>query len=495
MTTRSARGTTRCRRRPWHRRASAAVLDYRRRPAAAAAVRLPPADPRRLRPRHARSARRAGPRAGRHARPARHRSRPRSGRPSAARRRSLCEQPGCEVFVFDDVEENPTTDARRGRRRVRSRSARSTSSSPSAAAARWTAPRGSTSCSPTAARWPTTRASARRPSRCCRRSACRPRPAPAARRSRYALIADEKTHLKMACGDRKAAFRVAILDPEVTVSQPRKRHRRHRHRRPRPRRRIVRLHQAQSAVADVLARGLAAAGAEPRDGAARARRTWKPAAAMQLGAIFAGTAIENSMLGVCHACANPLTAHYGITHGTGDRHPAAARHSLQRPGGRPLYADLVARRRPAQRRAARRRCWPSASTDLIDAAELADAARATAASATRILPLLAEEANEQWTARFNPRPVTEADLHARLSGGVVSVPFGIFAAIAKAIPTSTTRQHAEPQADQVPFGERRLALPPRCSHPDQIVRLAAPRLCSKSASRWRPSPPPAPGAR
>jgi alcohol dehydrogenase len=27
-----------------------------------------------------------------------------------------------------------------------------------------------------------------------------------------------------------------------------------------------------------------------------------------------------------------------------------------------------------------------------------------------ILPLLAEEANQQWTARFNPRPVAEADL-------------------------------------------------------------------------------------
>src|SRR5205085_8313206 len=38
----------------------------------------------------------------------------------------------------------------------------------------------------------------------------------------YALIADNDTHMKMACGDRKAAFRVAILDPEVTVSQPRK---------------------------------------------------------------------------------------------------------------------------------------------------------------------------------------------------------------------------------------------------------------------------------
>ena len=32
----------------------------------------------------------------------------------------------------------------------------------------------------------------------------------------YALITDEKTHLKMACGDKKAAFRVSILDPELT---------------------------------------------------------------------------------------------------------------------------------------------------------------------------------------------------------------------------------------------------------------------------------------
>src|SRR5207244_5691559 len=36
----------------------------------------------------------------------------------------------------------------------------------------------------------------------------------------YALIADEKSHLKMACGDRKAAFATAILDPELTVTQP-----------------------------------------------------------------------------------------------------------------------------------------------------------------------------------------------------------------------------------------------------------------------------------
>ncbi len=38
-------------------------------------------------------------------------------------------------------------------------------------------------------------------------------------------------------------------------------------------------------------------------------------AAMQLGAYYAGAAIELSMLGAAHACANPLTARYGVTHG------------------------------------------------------------------------------------------------------------------------------------------------------------------------------------
>jgi alcohol dehydrogenase len=31
---------------------------------------------------------------------------------------------------------------------------------------------------------------------------------------------------------------------------------------------------------------------------------------------------------------------------------------------------------------------------------------------TGILPVLADEANQQWTARFNPRPVTDDDLLA-----------------------------------------------------------------------------------
>src|SRR5207253_6303126 len=37
--------------------------------------------------------------------------------------------------------------------------------------------------------------------------------------------------------------------------------------------------------------------------------------AMLVGAHAAGIAIDQSMLGATHACANPLTAHHGTTHG------------------------------------------------------------------------------------------------------------------------------------------------------------------------------------
>ncbi len=36
----------------------------------------------------------------------------------------------------------------------------------------------------------------------------------------FALISDAKSHAKMACGDPRAAFRVAILDPKLTATQP-----------------------------------------------------------------------------------------------------------------------------------------------------------------------------------------------------------------------------------------------------------------------------------
>ncbi|MCY2967984.1 MAG: iron-containing alcohol dehydrogenase, partial [Planctomycetota bacterium] len=36
----------------------------------------------------------------------------------------------------------------------------------------------------------------------------------------YALIANTRTHMKMACGDPKAACKIALLDPELTLSMP-----------------------------------------------------------------------------------------------------------------------------------------------------------------------------------------------------------------------------------------------------------------------------------
>jgi alcohol dehydrogenase len=223
----------------------------------------------------------------------------------------------------------------------------------------------------------------------------------------YALITDEASHIKMACGDKKAAFRVAVLDPEVTLSQPRG---------------VTAVtgidaiaHAVESFVCtkhNPLSQSFSLTAwrhlepnfervlAEPGNLAARS--------AMLLGAHFAGMAIENAMLGVCHSCANPLTAHYGITHGTaiGLMLPHVIRFNA--PAAGHLYAELVAEcgrsnGEPASEILARR------IADMVRTAGLPTRLRDCGVSET-ILHLLAEEANQQWTARFNPRPVSEADI-------------------------------------------------------------------------------------
>src|SRR5262245_27121099 len=156
----------------------------------------------------------------------------------------------------------------------------------------------------------------------------------------YALITDERTHLKMACGDKKAAFRVALLDPELTLSQPR----------------------AVTAVTgvDALAHAIESYVCTKRSPVSQAfsLAAWRhlepsfetvledptnldARAAMQVGSHLAGSAIENAMLGICHSCANPLTAHYGITHGTaiGALLPHVIRFNA--PAAEGMYADLV----------------------------------------------------------------------------------------------------------------------------------------------------------
>jgi len=223
----------------------------------------------------------------------------------------------------------------------------------------------------------------------------------------YALITDESSHMKMACGDKKAAFRVAILDPEVTLSQPRS---------------VTAVtgidaiaHAVESFVCTkrnpissaasltawrYLEPNFARVLAEPDDLAARS--------SMLLGSHFAGMAIENAMLGVCHSCANPLTAHYGISHGTaiGLLLPHVVRFNAPAVGN--LYAELVretghANGEPPSEVLAQR------IAELVRLADLPGRLKDCGVSES-ILPLLAEEANQQWTARFNPRPVTEVEI-------------------------------------------------------------------------------------
>jgi alcohol dehydrogenase len=225
----------------------------------------------------------------------------------------------------------------------------------------------------------------------------------------YALIADERSHMKMACGDRKAAFRVSILDPEVTASQPAK----------------------VTAVTgiDALSHAVESYVTTRRNALSQlfAREAWRlleanlpvvlrepdnldARGAMQIGAHLAGMAIENSMLGACHALANPLTAHYGVTHGTaiGILLPHVIRFNVPAVGA--LYGDLThdvgllnGDDASAAAALARR------VEEFMRTAGLPTNLSACGVSGG-ILPVLAEEASHQWTGRFNPRPVTEADL-------------------------------------------------------------------------------------
>jgi alcohol dehydrogenase len=117
------------------------------------------------------------------------------------------------------------------------------------------------------------------------------------------------------------------------------------------------------------------------------------------------------MLGACHACANPLTAHYGVTHGLaiGIMLPHVLRFNAESEVAE-LYDELT-------EEVGLRNGQPGSTVEIL--ADRISALMRLAGLPTRldacgissgILPLLAEEANQQWTARFNPRPVGEAEL-------------------------------------------------------------------------------------
>ena len=229
----------------------------------------------------------------------------------------------------------------------------------------------------------------------------------------FALISDAVTHAKMACGDPKAMAKVAILDPELTLSQP-------------PRVTACTgidavAHAVESAVTrkrndtsqeysrvafSLLSGSLPRVLANPDDLEARGR--------MLLGAAFAGTAIEHSMLGAAHSAANPLTAHFDVIHGqaVGLMLPHVVRFNGEDETVADAYANLV-----AGTSAASANGKPATETlaqaleGFMDAASLPRDLAACGVDAAK-LEVLSEEAAGQWTASFNPRDITATDFSA-----------------------------------------------------------------------------------
>ena len=131
----------------------------------------------------------------------------------------------------------------------------------------------------------------------------------------YALISDAATHVKMACGDPEGRLSRGHSGSRADALAAARSDRHRGLRCHLARGRKLRHHAAHAGIAScsrarrgvLLAANFERVLRDPCDLEARG--------AMLLGAHYAGIAIENSMLGATHACANPLTAHYGTTHG------------------------------------------------------------------------------------------------------------------------------------------------------------------------------------
>ncbi len=218
----------------------------------------------------------------------------------------------------------------------------------------------------------------------------------------YALITRDGSHRKMACGDPKAAFRDAILDPMLTLTLP--------------------LQATAMTGFDALGHAVETYVTTKRNAFSQffSLEAWRlleknfervldhpddleSRAAMLLGSCLAGVAIENSMLGATHALANPLTEKYGTTHGVAIAillwH--VVRWNSAVTGD--LYKDLMA---------------ISGETTSVNLEARLHSLLQSSGLPTRLsevgvrredLPGLAQGAMEQWTGTFNPRPLTQAD--------------------------------------------------------------------------------------
>jgi alcohol dehydrogenase len=229
----------------------------------------------------------------------------------------------------------------------------------------------------------------------------------------FALISDSQTHVKMACGDKKASFRIALLDPVLTVTQP---------------------PQVTALTGiDAIAHALESYVSKTRNHASMAfsREAWlmlggnfahvlenpedlEARSDMQLGACFAGLAIENSMLGAAHALANPLTTDFGIVHGqaVGLMLPHVIRFNGAEYNR--WYVDLL-------ECTAGVNGFPQPESGAPGLADFVTGLACKAGLPHRLaecgvdknrLPQMAGDAAKQWTSKHNPRVVGKRELLA-----------------------------------------------------------------------------------
>ena len=211
----------------------------------------------------------------------------------------------------------------------------------------------------------------------------------------YALVRDDASKRKMACGLPGLCPTVAILDAELTLSCP--------------------LGATIFAGLDALTHAIETSVCTARHAFSLAmshrafaliRRSFETVVKcpddllarhdMLMGSCLAGLAIEHAMLGAAHALANPLSALFDVTHGraVGLMLPAVIRFNAGDATAATGYREL----------------WPGHDALALaqwveEVLTLAGQPRCLSAVGVREthLPALTEQALEQWTLQFNPR--------------------------------------------------------------------------------------------
>lgn len=236
----------------------------------------------------------------------------------------------------------------------------------------------------------------------------------------FALISDATTRVKMACGDKKACAKVAILDPELTLTQPAL---------------VTALtgvdalsHAIETFVStkkNLISQMFSREAFRLLSGAIetvlRSPQDLRARSAMQMGACLAGMAIESSMLGAAHALANPLTAKFGTAHGqaVGLMLPHVVRYNAEQ--FEREYGDLMQSfAAPLERESTARSAQVAADSEVLAGWLSSVLRKAGLATDLRSLgvaehdvPGLAAAAAPQWTGTFNPRKV-DAQILAQL---------------------------------------------------------------------------------